>query len=89
MPHLILERSLQELCQSIVTFKIYAKALYCYLQPVLMEVINSDHYAFLPLRYVLDYVFLTQETIDKVRCFKQDSILLKLEFANKLTMEFA
>jgi hypothetical protein len=44
-----------------------------------MEVINSDHYAFLPLRYVLNNVFLTRETIDKVRCSKQDSILLKLE----------
>ncbi len=89
VPHLILERSLQELCQSIVTVKIYAKALHCHLQPLLMEVINSDHYAFLPLRYILDNVFLTRETIDKVRCFKQDSILLKLEFANKVTMEFA
>lgn len=50
VPHLILERSLQELCQSIVTVKIYAKALHCHLQPLLMEVINSDHYAFLPLK---------------------------------------
>ncbi len=30
---------------------------------------------------MLDNVFLTRETIDKVRCSKQDSILLKLEFA--------
>ncbi len=81
MPHLILEHSLQELCKNIVLFKIYAKALYCHLQRVLIEVINSDHYAFLPLRYILDNVLLTRETIDKVRCSKQDSIFLKLEFA--------
>jgi hypothetical protein len=50
-----------------VAHKIYTKALQLYLQPMLMDVINNDQFAFLPLRYTLDKVVLTHGTIDLAR----------------------
>ena len=44
-------------------YKIYVKALQMRLQPVLMEVISFDQSAFLPMRFILDKLLLTQETL--------------------------
>ena len=44
-------------------YKIYAKALQLRLQPVLMETISPNQSAFLPMRFILDNLLLTQETI--------------------------
>jgi hypothetical protein len=46
-----------------VSYKLFAKALQMRLQPVLMELISPDQSTFLPMRYILDNIFLTQETI--------------------------
>lgn len=46
-----------------VAYKIFAKALQMRLQPVLMELVSHDQSAFLSMRYILDNIFLTQETI--------------------------
>jgi hypothetical protein len=46
------------------TYKIYAKLLQQRLQPVLVEVICQDQSAFLPMRYILDNIVLTQEIIN-------------------------
>jgi hypothetical protein len=51
-----------------VAHKIYTKALQLHLQPpMLMDVINNDQFAFLPLSYTLDNVVLTHGTIDLAR----------------------
>jgi hypothetical protein len=46
-----------------VSYKLFAKALQKRLQPILMEVISHDQSAFLPMRFILDNIFLTYETI--------------------------
>lgn len=54
------------------TYKIFLKALHKQLQPLLVEVIDSDQTAFLHFRYIL----LMHESIQWVKEFRQDSILL-------------
>jgi len=49
-----------------VSYKIFAKALQMRLQPIFMEVINRDQFAFLPLKFILDNVLLTNEIINWV-----------------------
>jgi hypothetical protein len=44
------------------SYKVFAKTLQLQLQPILME-ISSDQSAFLPLRFILDNIFLTNEII--------------------------
>lgn len=63
------------------TYKIYAKALQLRLQPILMEIISPDQSAFLPMRYILDNLFLTHETIDFAKSSKQPLLFLKLDFS--------
>jgi hypothetical protein len=63
------------------TYKIYAKLLQRRLQPVLVEIISHDQSAFLPLRYILDNIVLTQETLNWAKVSKQPLLLLKLDFA--------
>ncbi len=46
-----------------------------------MKIIDNDQIAFLPLRYILDNVLLTHQTIDWAKRFKQDMMFLKLKFA--------
>jgi hypothetical protein len=50
-----------------VAHKIYIKALQLHLQPKLMDVINNDQFAFLPVRYALDNVVLTHGAMDLAR----------------------
>jgi hypothetical protein len=50
------------------------------LQPVLMELIYPDQLAFLPMRYILDNIFLTQETILHTKQTNQPLLFLKLDF---------
>jgi hypothetical protein len=62
------------------TYKIYAKLLQRRLQPVLMEVISPDQSAFLPMRYILDNIVLTQEILNWAKTSKQLLVLMKLDF---------
>lgn len=64
-----------------VAYKIFAKALQIRVQPILMEIISSDQSAFLPMRYILDNIFLTHETIDFAKCSRQPLLFLKLDFS--------
>jgi hypothetical protein len=64
-----------------VTYKLFAKVLQLRLQPVLMEIMNPDQSAFLLLHFILDNIFLTQETIVWADHTKQPLIFLKLDFA--------
>jgi hypothetical protein len=64
-----------------VSHKIFAKALQMRLQPVLMELVSPDQSAFLPMRYILDNIFLTQETIAYAKQSNQSLLFLKLDFS--------
>lgn len=67
-------------------YKIYAKALQLRLQPVLMEVINFDQSAFLPMRFILDNLLLTQETMAWAEQSNQALLFLKLDFSKAYDM---
>ena len=67
-------------------YKIYAKALQLRLQPVLMDVISPDQSAFLPLRFILDNLLITQETLAWAESSNQPLIFLKLDFSKAYDM---
>lgn len=46
-----------------------------------MEVIDSDQTAFLPLRLILDNIYLTHESIQWAKELHQNLIFLKLDFS--------
>jgi hypothetical protein len=46
-----------------------------------MEIINPDQSAFLPLRFILDNVLLTQETLEWAEYSNQPLVFLKLDFS--------
>ena len=67
-------------------YKIYTKALQLRLQPVLMDVISPDQLAFLPLRFILDNLLITQETMAWEESSNQPLIFLKLDFSKAYDM---
>ena len=67
-------------------YKIYAKALQLRLQSVLMDVISPDQLAFLPLRFILDNLLITQETMAWAEFSNQTLIFLKLDFLKAYDM---
>ena len=67
-------------------YKIYAKALQLRLQPVLMDMISPDQSAFLPLRFILDNLLITQETLAWTEASNQPLIFLKLDFSKAYDM---
>jgi hypothetical protein len=69
-----------------LSYKIFAKALQLRLQPVLMDVISPDQSAFLPLRFILDNILLTQETMAWAEHSGQPLIFLKLDFLKAYDM---
>lgn len=64
-----------------VAYKISAKVLQLRLQIILMEVVDADLTAFMPLCYILDNVLLVQETLDWAKCSNQTVVFLKQSFA--------
>jgi hypothetical protein len=64
-----------------ISYKFFAKALQIRLQPVLMEVISPDQSAFLPMRFILDNIYLTHETIAYAKQTHQPLLFLKLDFS--------
>ena len=74
-----------------ISYKLVAKALQKRLQPVLMELISPNYSAFLPMRYILNNIFLTQETILYIKQTNQLLLFLKLNFSkayNKVNLRF-
>lgn len=69
-----------------INYKIYAKALQLRLQPILMEIISPEQSAFLPLRFILDNLLLTQETMAWAEHSREPSLFLKLDFAKAYGM---
>jgi hypothetical protein len=64
-----------------VSYKLFAKTLQRRLQSILMEVISLDQSAFLPMRFIMDNIFLTYETIHYAKQSKQPLLFLKLDFS--------
>lgn len=58
-----------------------AKTLQLRLQPLLMDVINIEQTTFLPLRFILDKIVLTHETLQWAKKSIQPTIFLKLDFS--------
>jgi hypothetical protein len=47
-----------------VGYKLFAKVLQLWLQPILMEIVSFDWLVFLPMRFILDNILLTHETLE-------------------------
>ena len=62
-------------------YKIFAKALQFRLQHVLRDIISSEQIVFLPLRFILDNIVLTQKTLHWAKTSKQPTMFLKLDFS--------
>lgn len=62
-------------------YKIYAKALQLRLQPALMDIISLDQSAFLPMRFILDNLLPTLETMAWAEQSEQALLFLKLDFS--------
>ena len=62
-------------------YKIFAKALQLRLQSVLRDIISPEQTIFLPLRFILDNIVLTQETLHWAKTSKQPTMLLKFDFS--------
>lgn len=74
-----------------VAYKIYAKALQLHLRPILMGITSPDQAAFLPVTFILDNLFLMQETIDYAKKSNQPLLFLKLDFTkayDKVDLQF-
>ena len=64
-----------------VSYKIFAKTLQLRLQHMLRDVISPEQTTFLPLRFILNNIVLTQKTLYWARQSKQPSVFLKLDFS--------
>ena len=62
------------------TYKIFAKALQKCLQPLMVEVIDSDQIAFLHVWFILNNILLRHELIQWAKGSHQNSIFLKVVF---------
>ena len=72
-------------------YKILAKTLQLRLQPILRDVISPEQTAFLPLRFILDNIVLTQESLQWAKVSKQPTVFLKLDFSkayDKVSWQF-
>ena len=73
------------------TYKIHTKTLQLKLQPILRDVISPEQTAFLLLRFILDNIFLTQESLHWAKTSRQSTVFLKLDLSkayNKVSWRF-
>ena len=73
------------------SYKIFAKALQLRLQSIMRYVISPEQTTFLPLRFILDNIVLTQETLYWAKASKQPTVFLKLDLSkayHKVLWEF-
>lgn len=62
------------------SYMVSAKTLQLRLQPIFRDVISLEQMAFLPLRFILDNIVLTQETLHWAKVTKQPTFFLKVDF---------
>ena len=63
------------------SYKILAKALQLRIKPHLADLIDPDQTAFVPMRSILDNVFVTHETISLAKRSWQPLLFLKVDFS--------
>ena len=63
-----------------VIYNFFAKTLQTKLQPMLKDVISPWQTVFLPLRFILDNIMLTQESQHLARISRHPTVFLKLDF---------
>lgn len=63
------------------SYKMFAKTLQLRLQRIIRDVINPEQTTFLPLRFILDNIILTQETLHWSNISRQPTVFLKLEIS--------
>ena len=63
------------------SYKVFAKTLQLRFQPMLRDVISPEQTTFLPLRFILDNIVLTQDTLHWAKTSRQPTIFLKLDFS--------
>lgn len=63
-----------------LSYKLLAKAVQLLLQPILMNLISFDQSAFLPLRFILNNISLTHETISHATRSNQPLLFQKIRF---------
>jgi hypothetical protein len=64
-----------------VAYKIFAKSLQLSLQPILKDIISPEQTVFLPLRFILDNIVRTQETLHWEKTSRQPTVFLRLDFS--------
>jgi hypothetical protein len=69
-----------------LNYNFFAKTIQLRLQPILMEVISCEQSAFLPLRFILDNILLTQEMLVWAEQSQQALLFLKLDFSKAYDM---
>ena len=62
-------------------YKVLDKTLQLRLQPILRDVISPEQTTFLPLRFILDNIVLTQEALHWAKSSRQPTVFLKLDFS--------
>lgn len=61
-------------------FKLFSKILTHRIERVMARIINESQTAFLPNRYILDNVLLSQKIIHFSKQNKQQGVILKIDF---------
>lgn len=62
-------------------YKVFAKTLHRRLQLILSDVIRCEQMIYLPLRFILENIVQTQETLHQARSSRQPMVFLKLDFS--------
>jgi hypothetical protein len=62
------------------SYKISTKTLQLRLQSMLSEIIDLDQTVFIPMRFILDNILVTHETIDHAQRSNQELVFLKLDY---------
>lgn len=62
------------------TYKIFTKALQLRFQPIIKDIISQELASFLPLHFILNNIFLAQETLHWAKTCRQPTVLIKPDF---------
>jgi hypothetical protein len=62
-------------------YKIFAKTLQLRLQLILKDIISPEQTIFVPLRFIIDNIVLTQEVLHWAKTSRQPTVFFKLDFS--------
>jgi hypothetical protein len=69
-----------------IGYKLFTKVLQLRLLLVLMEIISFDQLAFLPMKFIINYILLIHETLEWGEFTHQPLVFLKLDFSKAYDM---